>query len=236
MFDENIGRYQINKSFNTVSSTIKFYVLLCALLFAFPLWSQDLPGFQAEINKLVAGDSAVKKRVVILFTGSSSIRLWTSLQADFPKANVVNRGFGGSQMSDLVGYVDQLIVPYHPKQIFIYEGDNDLWARKNSYEILSEADRLLAAIRKQLPRKVQVLFISTKPSILRWQLKDKYVEFNTKLEAWAQQKRNVVFIDVWQPMLDAEGKVRADLFIEDGLHMNKKGYEIWAKVIGPYVK
>ncbi len=215
---------------------ISYSVFLCALVFAFPLWSQDVPHFQTEVNKLIAGDSAVDKKDVILFTGSSSIRFWTSLNADFPTANVLNRGFGGSQMTDLVGYVDQLIVPYSPKQIFIYEGDNDIAAGKNSTDILFDADRLLVAIRKQLPRKVQVFFISAKPSILRWQLRDKYADFNGKLEAWTKKKKKVTYIDVWTPMLDDDGKVIADLFIEDGLHMNKKGYEIWAKVIGPFVK
>jgi lysophospholipase L1-like esterase len=217
-------------------SIINHSVFLCALLFAFPLWSQDVPRFQTEVNKLIAGDSAVNKKNVILFTGSSSIRIWTSLNADFPTANVLNRGFGGSQMSDLIDYVDKLIVSYHPKQIFIYEGDNDLGAGKSSNEILTDADRLLVSIRKQLPRKVHVFFISAKPSILRWPLRDKYVDFNRKLEAWAKKKKNVTYIDVWTPMLDSDGKVMADLFMEDGLHMNKKGYEIWAKVIGPFIK
>lgn len=217
-------------------SIISHSVFLYALVFAFPLWSQDVPHFQTEVNKLIAGDSAVDKKDVILFTGSSSIRFWTSLHADFPTANVLNRGFGGSQMTDLVGYVDQLIVPYSPKQIFIYEGDNDIAADKNTTDILFDADRLLVAISKQLHRKVQVFFISAKPSILRWQLRDKYADFNGKLEAWTKKKKKVTYIDVWTPMLDADGKVMADLFIEDGLHMNKKGYEIWAKAIGPFVK
>ena len=215
---------------------LKQVVVVLFLLFVGPLKAQEISQFQAEIDKLIAGDSAIDKKNIILFTGSSSIRVWTSLKTDFPKQNVLNRGFGGSQMVDMVIHADQLILSYHPKQIFIYEGDNDINAGKSADEILHEADKLLTLIRKKLPWKVEVVFISAKPSLKRWQLKDKYLDYNRKLELWTKQQRNVKFIDVWTPMLNSDGNVLSDLFIEDGLHMNKKGYEIWAKVIGPYIK
>ncbi|MEK6783266.1 MAG: SGNH/GDSL hydrolase family protein [Bacteroidota bacterium] len=215
---------------------IRFFVFLFVLLITTPLWAQDSLRFQKEVIKLIAGDSAVNKKDVILFTGSSSIRLWASLKKDFPNRNVINRGFGGSEMTDLVNYVDKLIVPYHPNQIFIYEGDNDLGVGKSPEEILVQADKLLLLIREKLPRKTQILFISPKPSLLRWKLKDKYQDYNQKLEAWTKQQKNVTFVDVWTPMLEPDGNVKQDLFLEDSLHMNRKGYDIWAKVIGPYIK
>ena len=216
--------------------TIKTLIFIFTLLFISPMWAQEVSRFQVEVDKLVAGDSAIEKKNIILFTGSSSIRVWNNLKTDFPKHNVLNRGFGGSQMADLVVHADKLILPYHPKQIFIYEGDNDIGAGKSSEKILREAEKLLAVIRKGLPKKVQVVFISPKPSILRWQLKDRYLDYNTKLEAWTKKQKNVTYIDVWTPMLDADGNVLRDLFVEDGLHMNRKGYEIWARVIRPYLK
>ena len=209
---------------------------MLVLLFAIPVCAQDSLRFQKEVDKLIAGDSTVNKKNLILFTGSSSIRFWPDLNIYFPKHNILNRGFGGSEMIDLINYVDKLILPYNPKQIFIYEGDNDINAGKNPDKILQEADRLLLLIRGKLSRKVQVVFISPKPSISREPRKDKYLAYNQKLRSWTKQKRNVVFIDVWTPMLDADGNVRKDLFLGDGLHMNKKGYDIWAKVIGPYIK
>ena len=215
---------------------LKFSVFIIFLFLVRPVSAQDSLRFQAEVNELIAGDSAVNKKSVILFTGSSSIRFWETLKSDFPNHNVINCGFGGSEMTDLINYVDKLIVPYHPKQIFIYEGDNDIGGGKEPDEILKDADRLLVSIRKQMSRKVQVLFISPKPSILRWELKGRYEAYNQKLESWTKQQKKVTFIDVWTPMLDADGNVRKDLFIEDGLHMNKKGYDIWTKVIGPYLK
>lgn len=219
-----------------MTHSLKQVVVVLFLLFVGSLKAQEISRFQAEVDKLIAGDSAIDKKNIILFTGSSSIRVWTSLKTDFPKHNVLNRGFGGSQMADMVIHADQLILSYHPKQIFIYEGDNDINAEKSAGEILHEADKLLSLIRKKLPRKVEVVFISAKPSLIRWQLKDKYLDYNRKLEQWTKRQKNAAFIDVWTPMLDADGNVLKDLFIEDGLHMNKKGYEIWAKVIGSYVK
>lgn len=219
-----------------MTQIVKQVVFVLLLLFVGPLKAQETSRFQTEVDKLIAGDSAIDKKNIILFTGSSSIRVWTSLKTDFPKHNVLNRGFGGSQMTDMVIHADELILRYQPKQIFIYEGDNDIGTGKSPYEILKEAEKLLSLIRKKLPRKVEVLFISPKPSLIRWQLKDKYLDYNRKLELWTKQQGNVAFIDVWTPMLNTDGNVLNDLFIEDGLHMNKKGYEIWAKVIGPYIK
>jgi lysophospholipase L1-like esterase len=206
------------------------------LLVAGSLKAQEASRFQAEVDNLIKGDSAINTKKIILFTGSSSIRVWTSLKTDFPKHNVLNRGFGGSEMADLVTFVDKLIVSYHPKQIFIYEGDNDIGAGKSPDQILAQAHQLLMLIREKLPKKTEVLFISPKPSLLRWHLKDKYVEYNRKLLTWTKQFKNVRYIDVWTPMLDAEGNVMKDLFVEDGLHMNAKGYEIWAKVIGGCIR
>jgi lysophospholipase L1-like esterase len=197
--------------------------------------AQEPRPFTDEVNTLIAGDSAVNKKKVILFTGSSSIRMWKDLKSYYPSHNVLNRGFGGSQMKDLLFFFDKLIQPYKPKMIFIYEGDNDLASKRSPEVILAEADSLLKLIRSKVAKKVKVAFIAAKPSLARWEMKDQYVQFNAKLKAWTETKKNVVFVDVWTPMLDANGEVQKDLFIEDGLHMNKKGYDIWARVIQNYM-
>ena len=214
---------------------IKF-LLPGALFISVLLQAQNPLRFKDEINIMTAGDSAVNKKNIILFTGSSSIRIWKSLKQDFPNHNILNRGFGGSEMSDLVYFADQLIVPYRPKQIFIYEGDNDLGSGKNPDEILKQAGQVLSLIRQKLPKNTKVYFISPKPSILRWPLKDKYESFNQKMKLWCAQNKNVTFIDVWSPMLEKDGTVMKDLFLKDGLHMNQKGYAIWTKVIGEYIR
>jgi lysophospholipase L1-like esterase len=204
-------------------------------LFSFTLAAQDPLRFDKEVTTLTAGDSAVNKKKLILFTGSSSIRMWNDLTMDFPKYNVLNRGFGGSEMTDLLYYAQPLIVNYKPVKIFIYEGDNDINSGKSAEEILKSAEDLLAIIRRDLPKNVRVVFISPKPSLVRSHLKDKYEDYNQKLKAWCDKQKRVQYADVWTPMLDSTGKVIPDLFIEDGLHMNSKGYDIWKLVIEKYL-
>ena len=103
-------------------------------------------------------------------------------------------------------------------------------------QIFASADSLLTRIRAKLPKTIKIYFISPKPSIVRWQLKDQYIDFNKKLKVWTQSKKNVYFIDVWTPMLNPDGSLKKELFIEDGLHMNRKGYNIWRTVIQQYLK
>lgn len=212
--------------------------ILFLLFFQFilaTLLAQDPLRFEKEVNGLIAGDSNMNKKKLILFTGSSSIRMWKDLKTDFPKHNVLNRGFGGSEMSDLLYYAKPLILNFQPVRVFIYEGDNDINAGKSPEAILAQADKLLTLLRTQLPPKVKIIFISAKPSVARWQLKSKYEEFNRQLKQWTTSKKNVLYADVWKPMLDSSGEVRKDLFIEDNLHMNLKGYEIWKSVMEKFM-
>ncbi|MBN8578846.1 MAG: G-D-S-L family lipolytic protein [Cytophagales bacterium] len=205
------------------------FTLLLANMLLF-LQAQDPLRFRDEINALLQGDSAIDRNRVVLFTGSSSIRLWPDLKASFPKHNTLNRGFGGSEMSDLLYYASSLILAYKPEKIFIYEGDNDLNAGKSAEEILTTANQLLQRIRKELPA-CKVIFIAAKPSPARWQLKAKYENFNVKLAAWTKTQSQVYFADIWKPMLDKNGAPMQNLFLEDNLHMNEQGYAIWTKVL-----
>jgi lysophospholipase L1-like esterase len=211
--------------------------LLLIFLFAGLFYNssaQDPTRFRNEVRKLVAGDSAVTKKNLILFTGSSSVRMWKTLPTDFPKHNILNRGFGGSVMTDLIYYMDTLVFSYQPVKVFIYEGDNDIGGGQTPDDVLADAIRLTRMIKDKLPN-TEVLFISPKPSLLRWNLKANYELYNGKLKSWCNTQKGVSFIDVWTPMLDKAGNVRNDLFIEDGLHMNSVGYAIWAKVVRKYL-
>jgi len=198
--------------------------------------AQDPTRFEKEVTTLIASDTAVSKKNLILFTGSSSIRFWGNIKAYYPEYNVVNRGFGGSLMSDLIYYFDKLVTPYNAKKIFIYEGDNDLGAGKTPEQIIADADSVLKLIRSKVSKKVPVYFITPKPSIARWHLKDQYIAYNQKLKEWAGRQKKVTYVDVWTPLLDSTGQPQKDIFIEDGLHLNKKGYEIWSAAIKPYVQ
>lgn len=196
---------------------------------------QDPRRFQAEID-LIKNDSRDYAVVddLILITGSSSARMWTDVAADFPGLNVVNRGFGGSHMSDLLFYADTVIVQCRPSLIFIYEGDNDIAAGKKPDEILDSGGRLADLIRQKLPEAI-ICFISAKPSLARWNLKDSYVSFNTKLKEFTWNRSNVYFLDIWKNMIDDQGSPREDIFLEDGLHMNRKGYDIWKAAVDEFL-
>lgn len=218
-----------------LTNTICFLFLSAFLQCAISVYAQGPLRFKDEVAQLTANDRSLNKKDVILFTGSSSIKMWENIQSEFPKYNVVNRGFGGSQTSDLLYYFDQLILPYNPKKIFIYEGDNDLSAGKSPEQILSTMDSLITMIHEKVSRNVSVYVISPKPSLSRWELRDKYTDFNKRMGQLASSKKKVYFIDVWTPALDADGNVLKDIFLEDGLHMNEKGYAIWVDVIRKYL-
>jgi lysophospholipase L1-like esterase len=207
---------------------------LCTLVTSrIVLLAQNPARFQKEVDSIITTNTVVNRDNLILFTGSSSIRLW-NLSAAFPGHNVLNMGFGGSEMADLLYYTDKLIIAFKPKQIFIYEGDNDLSFGRSPEQILASADGILSIIRQHLPES-EVIFISPKPSLRRWELKEKYEDYNKKLKDWTAKKSNVRFADVWTPMLDKEGKVMQDIFIVDGLHLNEKGYSIWTSALKKYV-
>ncbi len=199
------------------------------------LVAQDPLRFEKEINNFINSESKVNKKELILFTGSSSIGMWKDLKSDFPKHNVLNRGFGGSHMSDLYYLAKPVILNYNPSRIFIYEGDNDISSGKTPEEVLQVAERLLNFLRSQLPADVKIIFISAKPSISRWHLKGKYEDFNRQLKEWTATRENVLYADVWTPMLDAHGEVFKDIFLKDNLHMNRKGYDIWKGVIEKFM-
>ena len=217
------------------TNTICFLFLSAFVQCTFSVYAQGPLRFKDDVAQLTANDQSLNKKDVVLFTGSSSIRMWENIQSEFPKYNVVNRGFGGSQTSDLLYYFDQLILPYNPKKIFIYEGDNDLSAGKSPEQILSTMDSLIALIHDKISRNVSVYVISPKPSLSRWELRDKYTDLNKRMGELASSKKNVYFIDVWTPALDADGNVLKDIFLEDGLHMNEKGYAIWVSVFKKYL-
>jgi lysophospholipase L1-like esterase len=198
--------------------------------------AQDPQRFKAEVVEVRSQNANASSSKPIVFTGSSSIRMWRDLQQRFPEYNVINSGFGGSQTSDMFYFAEELIVGYKPKQVFIYEGDNDLGELKTPEQVLLDAGKLLNYIRGRLSRKVQVAFITPKPSIRRWHLRGEYETYIRMLKDWAGRQKNVVCVDVWSPMLDANGELRKDLFLEDDLHMNAKGYDIWTSTIKPYLK
>ena len=171
----------------------------------------------------------------VLFVGSSSIRLWDSLQKDFASLPVViNRGFGGSKLSDCVRHLDRLVLPYRPRLVLVYAGDNDLAIGRSAEDILARFKAFAQGVRAKLPQ-TRIAFISIKPSPARAWLLAEIRRANALVRNYAATQPATDFIDVFTPMLGADGHPRAELFRQDALHLNAKGYELWRAVIAPYV-
>lgn len=195
------------------------------------------PAFQNEIQAFKKQDNISPPPAnAILFVGSSSFRKWTDVQSYFPGFTIINRGFGGSVLPDVIRYANDIIIPYHPKQVLIYCGDNDL-ASSDSITPQMVADRfkqLFYVIRNALP-KTRISFVSIKPSPSREKLMPKMIQANQLIQSFLKKQKNTSYIDVFHPMLLPNGKPKPELFLEDKLHMNEKGYEIWQKAIQPYL-
>lgn len=171
----------------------------------------------------------------ILFTGSSSIRYWKTPAKDFGNPKILNRGFGGSEISDLIANFDQIILQYHPEKIVIYSGDNDVEAGKSAEVVFGDFCTLYGMIKATLP-KTEVYFIAIKPSLARW---DKVLEMkkaNTLINEYLNTLENAAYVDVFSPMISPQGKPYKKWFVSDGLHMTQAGYDLWIEILAPFIK
>ena len=170
----------------------------------------------------------------VLFVGSSSIRGW-KLEQSFPGKGFINRGFGGSQTSDLLHFVDRIVIPYRPRAVVIYEGDNDIASRKSPARVLADFKAVVKRVHEALP-KTHVLFISIKPSLKRWALVGKMREANQLVRQLTEGDERLHYVDIDTPMVGPDGKPRPELFRKDGLHLKPEGYKVWADALEPYLK
>lgn len=170
----------------------------------------------------------------ILFVGSSSIRLW-KLDKHFPNLPVINRGFGGSQVSDTLHFADRIVVPYRPLIVVLYAGDNDIAAGESPEQVADDFQRLVRKIHERLPQ-TRIAFIAIKPSLARWELYDKMRDANERIRAICEENERLTFIDIAAPMLGDDGWPRKELFADDGLHLNEEGYRLWTEIVTPHLK
>lgn len=198
--------------------------------------SSPYPAWQNEIARFEEQDQqAAPKPGGVVFVGSSSIRSWGTLQRDFPAANVLGRGFGGSELIDSIAYAPRIVTNYRPRAVAVYAGDNDIARGKKAGRVLRDFQRLVEVIHRRLPQ-ARIGFIAVKPSISRWNLWPEMERANSFVQEYAEQHERIDYLDIATPMLDATGVPREDLFVDDGLHLNPKGYEVWATVIRPWVR
>ncbi len=201
------------------------------------LYSQDPQRFQGEIDDIVKKyDGMTYGNDLIIFTGSSSIRMWKNISDYFPGKNIINTGFGGSQMSDLSYYTEQTVSRYKPSQVFIYEGDNDLAAGKTPGQIIKDTREVIGKIRKASSPSCGIVIIAAKPSPSRWNIKQEYLKLNGMYKELASEYWNLAFADIWDPLLDEKGVPISGIFTSDSLHMNSMGYDIWAEVLRKLIK
>lgn len=212
---------------------------LVFLLFRFSAHAQNhCPAFWNDILAFKKADRAqTPPKNAILFVGSSSFTKWKDVQDYFPGYTIINRGFGGSQLTDVIRYAYDVILPYAPKQVVIYCGENDLASSPaiKAEEVVLRFQTLFGIIRQNFPGTT-IDFISVKPSPSRAVHFPEFRKANAQISAFLKQQKNAAFINVYDAMLNEEGKPKPEIFLNDNLHMNEKGYRIWQTIILPYLK
>jgi lysophospholipase L1-like esterase len=207
-------------------------IALLLLTTALSVGAAEAP-FEKDIRAFEAADTKQPPpKGAVLFVGSSSIRLWSTLAEDFPGVPVINRGFGGSEIADSTRYADRIVIPYHPRRIVIYAGDNDIAKGKSPLQVADDFRAFVEKVRAALP-DVPISYICIKPSLQRWKLVDKIKQADHLIEQYAGGEKSIDYIDVFAPMLGPDGTPRKELFRDDGLHLNAKGYALWASIIRP---
>ena len=193
-------------------------------------WSKN-DTFIDEINEFKRLDKEnFPEKGKILFIGSSSIRFWDSLEEDMEPLEVLNRGFGGAQISHVIHHFEDIVKPYNPKAIVFFCGTNDLTALKTPEETLNDLKKFLSLVRNGFGN-IKVYVIGIKPSVDRLYLDKEERTFNNLINSLASEDTYLEYINVWDSMLDKNGERMPQLYLDDGLHLNDEGYELWTKLV-----
>ncbi len=186
--------------------------------------------FESSIQKFEQQDKQQPfRKKGILFTGSSSIRLWKT-NTSFPNRNVLNRGFGGAQISDVLYYFDQVVLKYEPRVIVFYCGDNDIANQKSPDQVFLDYQYFTEKVHAAFP-ETDVIYLPIKPSTARWKLWPEMSQTNQKIRSFCETKSHLHYCDTVPAMLNDKGLPNENYLIQDGLHLNQKGYEIWTKLV-----
>lgn len=213
-----------------------FNLIVLFFLTSFFVQAQDTRPFYNEINYFKKQDSIkFPPKNAVLLVGSSTFTNWKDAQKYFPKHVIVNRGFGGSSLPHVIDYANDIIFPYDPKQIVIYCGENDFTGNATAQMVADRVKQLFALIRSKYP-KVHIAYISIKPSPSREKYLPQMIMANQMIAEMMSSMKRTKFINTYDAMFTADGKIMSDIFLKDNLHMNAKGYAIWAKIMEPYLK
>ena len=169
-----------------------------------------------------------------MFTGASSIVRW-NLPESFPDLKVINRGFGGSEMVDAARYAARIVVPYSPRIVVLYEGDNDIGRGVAPEKVEADFERFVQVVHGGVPQ-ARIVVIAVKPSILRWAVYDNMKKANALMRAYIEKHKGLEYVEVGPPMLGTDGKPRPELFVPDGLHLTAEGYKLWTALLRPHLR
>jgi len=170
----------------------------------------------------------------VLFVGSSSIRRWRTRDS-FPDLPVINRGFGGSQISDVNQFAHRIVLPYKPKLIVFYAGDNDIASGKTPQRVFEDYRKFVKLVHGKLP-KTRIIFISIKYSRSRWSLRAQAEKANMMVKDFSEKAGRLFFVDAATPLLAGDAGPNPELFLDDKLHLSDKGYKIWTDLLTPVIQ
>jgi lysophospholipase L1-like esterase len=214
--------------------TFKYFTFLVLVLLQGTAFAQP---FMSEIKAFRKADSiTTPPKNAILLIGSSSFTKWKDVQEYFPEHTMLNRGFGGSSLTDIIYYANDVILKYDPKQILIYCGENDLTGGPSiTADTVFERFKTLYSIIRSKFKKVPIAYISMKPSPSREKYLETMQKGNKLIKSFMEKQKKAAYIDVYHSMFDADGKILTNIFLLDKLHMNAEGYKIWQGIIAPYL-
>lgn len=190
--------------------------------------------FEKEIDSFLNWDT--KNSIpddAILFVGSSSIRLWATHDS-FPEIKVINRGFGGSHISDVIYYSERIVLPYKPKLIVFYAGDNDIAFGKTPQQVFHDYEQFIKIVHDKLP-KTPIIYIGIKPSRSRWSYWPAMKEANEMIAGQCEENKSLYYFDSSLGILGEDGMPIEKMFTDDQLHMSKAGYEVWTANLRPHI-
>lgn len=216
------------------------WLLLAAALLPVRLWAQTLPAEQRWKKELDAFAAADRQQMPppggVVFVGSSSIRFWNGLETTFADQPVViKRGFGGSRLSESADLVHRLVLPYQPRLVVLYAGENDIHEGVSPPELLAQFQRFVQQVQGALPT-TRVAFMSIKPSPSRAAFVPAMREANLLIQTFVLQHDNLDYIDVHTAMLDHDGRPRPELFVRDQLHLSVEGYGLWRQIVSAHLR
>jgi lysophospholipase L1-like esterase len=190
-------------------------------------WEHDVAAFEA------ADRQSPPPKGEIVFIGSSTIRLWNTA-ASFPDLKIINRGFGGSSLADTVRHAERIVIPYAPRLIVVYAGDNDISGGVLAEQVAFEFERLVKLVHAKLPQ-TRILYLAIKPSVLRWISDTRMDMANEMIRAICEKDDRLAILDMGDVMLGWDERPRPELFVSDGLHLSDEGYRMWTMLLRPFL-